>query len=134
VRVVLDTNVLVSAMTLPGGRGDETLRAAIHGEHRLVLSRGIIDELLGVLARKFARDAEELARVAVFLADIADLVEPAPGPGPLADPADNHVLACAVEGKAEVVVTGDRAMLSLGAHRRVRILTISSFLEERASE
>ena len=131
-KVVFDTNVLVSALALPGGRGDEALLAD-PGQHQLVLSRGILDELLGVLARKFARDAEELARVAVFLADIADLVEPPPGPGPLADQANNHVLACAETGGADAVVTGDRAMLALGHHRGIRMLGLAAFLEESAA-
>ena len=128
-KVVFDTNVLVSALVLPGGRGDEALLSVVRGENHLVVSRGILDELLGVLARKFARDAEELARVAVFLADVAELVEPPERPGPLADAADNHVLACAVTAGAAAVVTGDRAMLALGRHEGVLILSLAAFLE-----
>ncbi len=128
-RIVFDTNVLVSALVLPGGRGDDALLSVLRGEHRLVLSHGIIDELLVVLARKFGKDAEELARVAVFLADVAELVEPPAGPGPLDDEADNHVLACAVSAGADAVVTGDRAMLTLVQHQGVAILSLATFLE-----
>lgn len=45
---------------------------------RLLLSKPILDELLGVLARKFSRDREELARVAVWLEELAEWVRPTP--------------------------------------------------------
>ena len=61
-RVVFDTNVLVSALVFPGGRGDDALQCIVEERDELLVSRAIVDELLGVLARKFARDAEELAR------------------------------------------------------------------------
>ena len=75
-RVVFDTNVFVSALTLPGGRGDQALGTIIAGYDSLAISKPIIDELLSVLARTFARDREELARVAVFLSDLAEVVDP----------------------------------------------------------
>ena len=88
-RVVFDTNVLVSALALPGGRGDEALRKIIGGEDSLTLSRPIIDELLSVLARKFGYDREALARVAVFLAELGEHVEPTESLKVLADEPDN---------------------------------------------
>ena len=56
-RVVFDTNILVSALVFPGGRGDAALRRIIAGRDLLVMPRAILDELLDVLSRKFARDA-----------------------------------------------------------------------------
>ena len=70
-RVVFDTNVFVSALVLPGGRADEALQRVIDGKDTLIVSKSILDELLSVLARKFARDREELARVAVFVSSLA---------------------------------------------------------------
>jgi predicted nucleic acid-binding protein len=63
--VAFDTNVLVSALVVPGSQGEAALRRVIDGTDRRVLSRAILDELLEVLGRRFARDAEELAHVAV---------------------------------------------------------------------
>ncbi len=57
-RVVFDTNILVSAFVTPGGRGEAALARIIDGWDSLVISRAIIDELLGVLARKYGRDSE----------------------------------------------------------------------------
>ena len=74
-RVVFDTNVFVSALTLPGGRGAEALGRIIEGQDNLAFSKPILDKLLSVLARKFARNREELARVAVFLSSLGERVE-----------------------------------------------------------
>ena len=76
-KVVFDTNVLVAALVFPGGRGEEALQRILTERDELVLSKAILDELLGVLARKFARDAEELSRVAVLLGEVSSLAKPA---------------------------------------------------------
>ena len=126
--VVFDTNVFVSALTLPGGRADQALRKIIAGEDSLALSRPIMDELLSVLARKFARDREELARVAVFLSDLGEIVEPEISVSVLVDEPDNRILECALAAGADIIVTGDRAMLAAGEFEGVRILSLSDYL------
>jgi putative PIN family toxin of toxin-antitoxin system len=134
VRVVFDTNIYVSAFAIPGGRAEAALLKAVAGEVQLVVSRAIIRELLDVLARKFGRDAEELAHVAVFLAELAAVVRPRRKLGVLRDDADNRILECALAGRAEVIVTGDRAMLALGEYQEVRIVTLRKFIEVRPRE
>ena len=129
-KVVFDTNVFVSALTLSGGRGDEALGRIIDGRDTLAFSKPILDELLSVLARKFARDREELARVALFLTNLGELVEPLESIGLLDDEPDNRILECALAANAEVVVTGDRAMLDLDRFESVRIVSLSTYLAE----
>jgi putative PIN family toxin of toxin-antitoxin system len=128
-RVVFDTNILVSALVFPGGQGDTALRRIIVETDELVLSRPILDELLEVLGRKFARDAEELAHVAVFLSELALLVAPKRRLRVVKDEPDNRILECAVAGRAEVIVTGDKALLALKGYRNTRILTLRGYLE-----
>ena len=127
-RVVFDTNVLVAALVFPGGHGEAALRRIIEERDELVLSKPILDELLGVLARKFSRDAEELAHVAVFLGELATVVRPARRLKVLKDDPDNRVLECAVAGRANVIVTGDRALLTLGEFRGVRVVSLRDYL------
>lgn len=127
-RVVFDTNVFVSALTLAGGRGDQALARIIDGLDTLFISKPIVDELLGVLARKFARDREQLARTAVFLSNLAEVVAPNSRLKILADAPDNRILECALAGNAEFIVTGDRAMLALAEYEHVRIVTLSEYL------
>ncbi|CAN5319995.1 hypothetical protein BH18GEM1_BH18GEM1_21050 [soil metagenome] len=64
-----------------------------------------------MLGRKFARDTEELARVAVFLAEIGHVVNPIRTITLLDDEGDNRILECAVTAEVESIVTGDREML-----------------------
>jgi len=129
VRVVFDTNVLVSALAISGGRADLALQRIIDRGDTLLISQAIIDELMGALARKFARDAESIARLALFLDDLAEFVRPRRRIRALADDADNRILECALEGHADAVVTGDRAMVALRTFRGVRILSLSEYLQ-----
>ena len=69
-RTVLDTNIFVFALALPGGQAEKAVLAAADGRFELVISQPIVHEVLGVLACKFGRDAEELARVASFLSEL----------------------------------------------------------------
>lgn len=128
-KVVFDTNILVAALVFPGGRGEEALRRILEEQDDLLLSKPILDELLGVLARKFARDAEELARVAVFLGGLGTVVKPVRRLRVLADAPDNRILECALAGEANAIVTGDRAMLALGEYRGIRILALRTYLD-----
>lgn len=130
-RVVFDTNIYVSALVLPGGRADIALSRVVDGSDRLLISRPIMDELLGVLARKFSRDADELSRMAVFLADLAELVSPRHKLEVLRDDADNRVLECATAGKADAVVTGDKALLDVQSFEGIRILSLAQYLDVR---
>jgi len=129
VRVVFDTNVFVSALVFPGGDGERAVQRGIDGHDHLLVSYAIVGELLAVLARKFARDREELARVAVFVAGIAETIEPSVSIAVLADEPDNRILECALAGGAELIVTGDKEMLALGDHEGVRIVRLREYLE-----
>lgn len=127
-RVVFDTNILVSALVFPGGQADAALRRIVDGTDQLVLSRAILDELLAVLGRKFARDSEELAHVAVFMAEISTVVSPRRRLHVVSDDSDNRILECALTGRASTIVTGDKALLALKTFEGVAVTTLSSYL------
>ncbi len=127
-RVVFDTNILGSALVFPGGQGEAALRRIIEEADRLVLSRPILDELLDVLGRKFARDAEELAHIAVFLSELAVIVAPKRRLRVVKDEPDNRILECAVAGRAEAVVTGDKTLLALKRYGETRMLGLLEYL------
>ena len=129
-RVVFDTNVFVSALVLPGARANEALQRVINGEDTLIVSKPKLDELLSVLARNFARDRKELARVAVFVFSLAESVEPNETLAVLSDEPDNRILECALAGAAEVIVTADRAMLALEEFQGVRISSLAESSNE----
>ena len=129
-KVVFDTNILVSALVFPGGRADIALRRIIEERDRLLLSKPILDELLGILARKFSRDTEELSHVAVFISELSIVVAPRRKLAVLADDPDNRILECAVTGGADAIVTGDKALLDLKTFRKVKLLSLRAYLEE----
>lgn len=128
-KVVFDTNILVSTLVFPGGCADIALRRIIEGRDQLLISKTILDELLAILARKFSRDAEELAHVAVFLSDLSTVVKPRRKFAVLADEPDNRVLECAVTGGADAIVTGDKVLLGLKTFRKIQLLSLRSYLE-----
>ncbi len=128
-RVVFDTNIFISALAIPNGRADEAMLRVVKGKVRLLVSKAIIHEVLDVLARKFDRDKEELARVAVYLTEIGIVVRPRRKIRVLSDDPDNRILECAVSGEADIIVTGDKAMLNLGEYKNVKIVSLKKFLE-----
>jgi uncharacterized protein len=128
VKVVFDTNILVSALAFPGGRADAALRRIVEEQDQLVISKPILDELLRVLGSKFLRDPEELAHVAVFLSEVALTVNPRRRLRVVEDEPDNRILECALAARAEAIVTGDHALLALDQYRGVRIVGLREYL------
>jgi putative PIN family toxin of toxin-antitoxin system len=127
--VVFDSNILISALVFPGKQAEKAILRIIEGRDRLLISKPILDEVLEVLARKFARDPEELARVAVLLSELGEMVRPKRRIRKLKDDADNRILECAATGAADLVVTGDQDFLDLGAFAGVRLLSLRAYLE-----
>jgi len=128
VRVVFDTNILISAIVFPGGNGEAALQKFIEGTDHLLISKPLLYELLEVLGRKFSRDREELSRVAVFLGDLAEMVNPRSKIRVLDDEPDNRILECARAGQANAIVTGDRAMLKYKHYQQIKIISLKSYL------
>ena len=129
-KAVFDTNIFVSALAIPGGQAERAIESVIDARVSLCISKEIIHEVLGVLAGKFSKGPEELARTAVFLSELAELVVPRKKLTVFEDEPDNRILECAVTGHADVIVTGDRAMLDLKKYQEIRILSLRQFLDE----
>ncbi len=132
-RVVLDTNVIISATLARGGNEDRILRAWRRGRFDLVLSPPILEEIgralfYEKLERRRWMSEEEVAALLQALAQASDLVSGRMAVKASRDPEDDKFLAAAIEGDAEYVVTGDRDLLVLGRYRDVRIVTPAVFL------
>ena len=134
-RVVLDTNVIVSGLNFPGNER-LILELALRGRFQLYLSPFILQEVAGVLARKFDWTDERTSQAIRSLADAATIVESPRLPEAIdADHADNRILEYAVAAAADYLVTGDRRhLLPLEEHQGAKILNAPRFLpflEER---
>lgn len=128
-KVVFDTNVLVAALVFPGGQGEAALQRIVEERDVLVISKPIIDELLGVLGRKFARDAEALSHAAVFISELAVMVRPKHRLRVVKDEPDNRIIECAVAARANAIVTGDRALLAVCEYDGVRMISLREYLD-----
>jgi putative PIN family toxin of toxin-antitoxin system len=131
-KAVFDSNIFVSALAIPGDQAERAVDLVINGRVNLCISKEIIHEVLEVLAQKFSRGSEELSRTAVFLSDLSELVASRRKLAVLEDEPDNRILECAVAGHADIIVTGDRAMLNLKTYEHIRILSLRQFLDELA--
>jgi putative PIN family toxin of toxin-antitoxin system len=131
VRVVLDTNVLISAFIFPGGAPEEVYRRCLEGRLALTTSRTLLAEFGRFLTDKFAWEPERTEEAIAQVARIAAAVEPAERVDVIAaDPADDRVLEAAVSGEADVIVSGDSHLLRLRRWRDIRILGPADLLAE----
>ena len=128
-KLVFDTNIFISTLVFPKSTAAKALTRIIEGHDRLIISKPIIDELLGVLARKFSRDREALAQVAVMITEIGDIVKPRGKIKLLKDEPDNRILECAVAGKVDAIVTGDHAFLAINEYKGIKIISLKDYLE-----
>jgi uncharacterized protein len=134
-RIVLDTNVALSAL-LWRGKPYRLLEAiGQRSDIRLFSSPALLAELADVLARPYptkqlaviGRSAREV--LADYL-EIVEVVEPADVPRVVpSDADDDHVIAAAVTARAEIIVSGDSDLLSLSSHQGIDILSAAIALE-----
>ena len=138
VSAVIDTNLIVSAFLTRRGTPHALLQALYAGAFRLLLSDALQDEYARVLARprlvqRFALSADEVAAFFRFLARRAQPVTlQQPFSIPVRDPKDEHVLATALVGGADYLVTGDEDLLTLAGDPRLgtlQIVTVRAFLD-----
>ena len=126
-RVVLDTNVLIAAFIARGVCADVFERVV--DEHELLLSPFILEEFERVMARKFGLNRGRVTRAVALLRRKGGVCEPAPLEIPVCrDPDDDQVLALGLEGKAQVLVTGDDDLLVLGSFEGFPIISPRAFL------
>lgn len=125
--LVFDTNVLVAGIVAEG-LCRELLELHVP-EHDVVLSAPLFDELVAVLRDKFDLNADELPIVALYRRH-ARWVETEPLAEPVCrDPEDGIVLATALAGEADAIVTGDSDLLVLGTWHGIEILSPRQLLE-----
>jgi len=129
-RVVLDTNVLVSAI-ISDGKSRQLLRKGIANQFTIITSNLILRELATVLRRpKFKTSEEEINRIILALGRVAQVVSVKSRFQVVReDPKDDMILETAYDGSADVIVSGDSHLLALQNFRGIKILTVQSMLE-----
>jgi putative PIN family toxin of toxin-antitoxin system len=124
VRVVLDTNVLLSAILFAGTPG-RVLEAWRNGKVELVIAPDIVDEYVRVAERLEERyDNVEIQPIIALVVQNATLVPATWLPGPVCDdPDDDKFLACALSSGTDIVVSGDKKLRAVSGYEGINVLT-----------
>lgn len=137
IRVVLDTNVFVSALLTPDSPPPRILELALEGKLRLVLSPGIIKEI--ALVWQYPRVKKAMRKRRLTLKEVEEAIFKilktatiTPGAvmaeGISRDPADDMILSGAAEGQADFIISGDQDLTCLESFEGIRIVNPTTFL------
>jgi len=130
-RVVVDNNALVSRLLIPNSVPGRAVRKAVD-EAQLLISEATLEELADVLARPkldpyvSIADRQEFIRL---LGRVAELVPITFTVRACRDPKDDKFLELAINGRADLIVTGDKDLLELNPFRDIPIVTPGEYLE-----
>jgi uncharacterized protein len=128
-RVVLDTNILISAFVFPGGVPELVYRAALEGRITLLTSPPLLAEFGRVLSERFDWDSSRARDAVAQVSRIGVVVRPSERVDEIeGDPTDDRVLEAAVTGGAQVIVSDNRHLLRLKEWREIRIEKAAAFL------
>jgi len=134
-KIVLDTNVLISGV-IASGHSAAILDAIRRGQFEMVTSSHLLEEFMDVIsrrriARKYPKAAQEAEALLDFLRVYVSMAPGIPGPENVsADRDDDYVLACALDGGVDCIVTGDPHLLDLKSYNNIPILTPREFVEK----
>lgn len=129
-RIVVDTNALISRLLLPNSTPGRAVRRIVD-EAQLLVSDATLTELADVLARKkfdayiSIDDRQEFFRV---LSRVAELIAVSYTVRVCRDPKDDKFLELAIDGSANLIVTGDKDLLAIGSFHGIAIITPSAYL------
>ena len=127
-KVVLDTNVIVSGLNFPTSNPAKILLLVASGEVANFTSRHIVNETRRILADKFSWTQEEVEAAAVWLKTISKSVNPKNRIAVIVDDPDNRILECAEAGQADFIISGDRHLTDLKNYQGIKIVAPSTFL------
>ena len=125
-KISLDTNVLVAAFTTRGLCRD--VLQIVLAEHQLLVGKTVLTELERVLENKLRMPAHQIKDVIAFVSEYAEVIVPvSPATWPERDSDDQWIAAAALDGSADILVTGDRDLLDAEHRTNLRIVTPRGF-------
>ncbi|MBE3110998.1 MAG: putative toxin-antitoxin system toxin component, PIN family [Acidobacteria bacterium] len=132
-RVFLDTNVIVSAVATRGLCADVFREVLVR--HQLIISETLIDEVRNVLQGKIGVPPEFVSDVLTLLREGSLLSKPSPAVDlPIHDPEDKALISAALNGGADLFVTGDREILELSGSGTMEIVSPRMFWERAKAQ
>lgn len=127
-KAVFDTNVFVSAFVFPGSRGEQAFVAAQRRAVELYTSIAILTETARVLRTKFGQAEGDVSAALKMVARAATIVRANRTLSVLDDEPDNRILECAVTANVDLVVSGDKHLLSLKRFEGIPIVRLVDFV------
>ena len=125
-RILLDTNVLIAAFATRGLCED--VFQIVLAEHQLLISETILEEFKRVLGDKLRVPAGQIEEITSFVREQSEVVSPdAPATWPESDPDDQWVVAAALYGHAELMITGDTDLQRASRGEQLRVVTPRGF-------
>lgn len=126
-RIVLDTNILISALVY-GGKPEQIYNLILNKELIAVISPILRSELNEILIKKFKFEFNRVEQLENIMRNNFLIVNPTRNIALARDEDDNRVLEAAVEGKCSYIITGDKDLLELKIFKNIRIVTPDTFL------
>lgn len=127
-KVVLDTNVIVSGLNFPTSNPAKILLLVASGEVANFTSRHIVNETRHILVDKFFWTHEEVEAAEVWLKTFSKSVNPKNRISVIVDDPDNRILECAEEGQADFIISGDHHLTDLKNYQGIKIVAPATFL------
>lgn len=126
-RVILDTNIYISAALSPEGSSARVWALARRRRFKLLTSPYIINEI-GKILRRLGREERDIIKQLKEITHIADIVQPTTPIRIVRDPKDDAIIEAAVDGKADMIVSLDKDLLTLKAYNNIPILHVVDLL------
>lgn len=125
--IVIDSGIWISAIEF-GGTPSAAIELAVQIDD-LAICTEIENEVLRILEEKFGRNRESIrSRIAPFWNSALRIQITGSVKGVCRDPGDDPILECAIKARANVLISGDKDLLSLKSYERVHILTAREFI------
>lgn len=130
-RVVIDTNVIISGIFWTG-KPTQILNLARIGKLTFLTSRYLLQELYRILVsenKPFHLNKDDANLIKNHIKGFAEVIKTKTKVSVCVDDADNRVLECAIEGRADYIITGDKDLLKLSSFKGIKIRSVAEFLK-----
>jgi len=138
IRIVIDTNILVSAILTPKGNPAKILKLVLEGKLNLIISPAILEETQQVL--RYPRLVKLMQKNKITMKEVYDFLDKMSKVAVITpdkleidaipdDPADNKILVCGLEGEADYIISGDHHLTDLKIFQGIKIVNPATFLK-----
>lgn len=127
-RIVLDTNILVSALVY-GGNPKKAFLLALSKQIQVITSPVLQAEFTDIIAKKFPLSLKNISLLKKQIRRTFITVQPSRSIDIVRDDDDNRVLEAAIKGRCDYIVTGDKDLLELKSYQDIKIVTVAEFLK-----